>query len=461
MATAPQLLPYQPGLVDSARDTIAEGLLSLGLYKNNPYRAYRMAENLSGLMDFIPVIGDVKGGAEAADAFSEGDYATGTGLGLLTALGAFPGAGDVAAGALKSMFVTPSRVATFKHTLGDEMGLERAQELEQANVSPAEIWDKTAWFRGADGQWRTELSDKQSRWTDFAYDQLNETFDEVRPGTVNEPLMDLFEHNKLYETLPDLELVQMQLKEMPIGEAGAYTENDRLLDLVGMNPPPDYMHLPNLEVSRKNLDIMGFSPDDARMTALHEIQHAIQDLQGTARGSNQGRARHEAIDAFDVEQDFLEREMKITDRDLDPFDLAGLRREAADIFDPYKNYRLSAGEQEAFLTEGLLFKDEMDLHRLGLPAGRQGVAPYFMQTVSGMTRSPMNLRSEYPNWIRSEDPDGEVLTTLEHTGGRFINQDPTGILEGLTKEQARAVVNAHMKMFKPPWTPSAAMLARE
>lgn len=461
MATEPQLLPYQPGIVDSARDTIAEGLLSLGLYKDNPYRAYRMAENLSGLMDFIPVIGDVKGGAEAADAFSEGDYATGTGLGLLTALGAVPGLGDVAAGALKSMFISPARVATFKHTLGDEIGLERAQELEQANVSPAEIWDKTAWFRGADGQWRTELSDKQSRWTDFAYDQLNETFDEARSSSVNEPLFDLFEHNKLYETLPDLEMVQMQLKEMPIGEAGAYTENDRLLDLARMNPPPDYMHLPNLEVSRKNLDIMNFSPDDARMTALHEIQHAIQDLQGTARGSNWGRARHDAIDAFDAEEDFLTREVRVGGRDLDPLDLAGLRRDAADIFSDYKNYRLSAGEQEAFLTEGLLFKDEMDLHRLGLPAGRQGVAPYFMQTVSGMTRSPMNLRSEYPEWQRAEDAAGELLTTLEHTGGRFINQDPTGILEGLTKEQARAVVDAHMKMYKPHWPASAATLAKE
>jgi hypothetical protein len=184
-------------------------------------------------------------------------------------------------------------------------------------------------------------------------------------------------------------------------------------------------------------------------------------LQGTARGSNWNRARHDAIDAFDAEEDFLTREVRVGGRDLDPLDLAGLRRDAADILSDYKNYRLSAGEQEAFLTEGLLFKDEMDLHKLGLPAGRQGVAPYFMQTVSGMTRSPLDLRSEYPNWKKSEDAAGELLTTLEHTGGRFINQDPTGILEGLTKEQARAVVNAHMKMYKPPWTPSAAMLVKE
>jgi hypothetical protein len=73
----------------------------------------------------------------------------------------------------------------------------------------------------------------------------------------------------------------------------------------------------------------------------------------------------------------------------------------------------------------------------------------------------MNLRSEYPEWQRAEDAAGELLTTLENTGGRFINQDPTGILEGLTKEQARAVVNAHMKMYKPPLIPSAAMLAKE
>ena len=435
MATAPQLLPYQPGIVDSARDTIAEGLLSLGMYKDNPYRAYRMAENLSGLIDFIPVIGDVKGGAEAADAFSEGDYATGTGLGLLTALGAIPGAGDVAASALKSMFVSPARVATFKHTLGDEIGLERAQELEQANVSPAEIWDKTAWFRGADGQWRTELPDTGVAFTDDAFQNYHDSAD-YGFGT---PLFDSFIHPTLQETLPDLSKVQLDMNPlMDGGYAGMY--HDQVHGLIKHIEDPDSFPLaPKIEMPAGVLGVEG-DLIDANRTMIHEMQHAVQDLQGLNRGSNEGVARHSAIDAYDAEHAFLEGEMKHGDKDFDPLDLSWLRRQSADIMTPYKNYRLSAGEQEAFLTDRLLGYTDLDRYELGLPATRKGVAPYFTQHVYGGVRNPPEYLLNNPWGEGNLTPSTKLDYKLENIGSRFANQDPTGLLEGVTTpEEAESV----------------------
>jgi len=446
MATAPQLLPYQPGIVDSARDTIAEGLLSLGLYKDNPYRAYRMAENLSGLMDFIPVIGDVKGGAEAADAFSEGDYATGTGLGLLTALGAIPGAGDVAAGALKSMFVSPARVATFKHTMGDEMGLERAKDLEQIKAPPAEIFEKTAWFRGADGQWRTELPDVGVDFTDDAFYRYHD--DGGQKYGMGDELFNLFKHPALQETLPELGHVRLEMTPAGAGDyAGMYYDQAHGL-IKHIEDPDSFPAVPKIVMGVDPLDAFGDLREGQR-TMIHEIQHAVQDLQGLNRGSNEGIARHQAIDAYDAEHAFLEGEMRHGDKDYDPLDLSWLRRQSADIMTPYKNYRLSAGEQEAFLTDRLLGYTDLDRLEFGLPAGRRGVAPYFTQHVYGGVRNPPEYLLNNPWGEGDLTPSPRLDYNLENIGSRFANQDPTGLLEGVTTPEEAQKVFMKILRSKP------------
>lgn len=428
MATDPQLVPYEPGLVDSATNSMAEGLLGLGLYKNNPYRAYRMAENLSGLMDFVPFLGDAKGGAETVDAAAEGNYGEAAVLGLLTALGAIPGAGDVAAGALKSMFLTPSRVATFKHTLGDADDLEQAKRMDDVETPAAEIWDLTGWFKGADNKWRTELSDNESRWTDSAYDLLNETWDEQGTEDFTRQITELLEHDKLYETLPHLGLIDLSIRDLPPFQGGHYEEGvDSLFnipDLLDRSPDAMY-HVPTVVVDRQGLDISGFNPDRPRAIALHEIQHAIQDLQGLNRGANEGSIRYQASDAVEAERDALRRNPSI----LDPVDSLLQRETSLNLLSPYKSYRLSAGEQEASLTERMMRLGDMERYKAGLPASRTGVDPYFMQHVYGMSR----------------DNKG-VLDALENTGERFENLDPTGLLEGLKPEEA---MFDYLRGYKP------------
>jgi len=96
----PQLLPYQPGFIESARDKIASGLLGMGLYEDNPYAAYRAAEGLLSVVDFLPGIGDAKGAVETVDAANKGDYATAGLMGAATAAGVVPVLGDAASAVL-------------------------------------------------------------------------------------------------------------------------------------------------------------------------------------------------------------------------------------------------------------------------------------------------------------------------------------------------------------------------
>lgn len=81
--------------VEQAKYKLAEYLYKTGAYGNFG-GAYKAADSISGIMDFLPGVGDVKGAVEARDAFAQGKNLQG---GLLTAgamLGAIPIAGDLA-----------------------------------------------------------------------------------------------------------------------------------------------------------------------------------------------------------------------------------------------------------------------------------------------------------------------------------------------------------------------------
>jgi hypothetical protein len=63
---------------------------------------YRRARNLTGVLDFLPGIGEVSGAADTVDSYNEGDY-VGTGInGLATLLGIAPVVGDSLAKGVKS-----------------------------------------------------------------------------------------------------------------------------------------------------------------------------------------------------------------------------------------------------------------------------------------------------------------------------------------------------------------------
>lgn len=86
--------PRDVGLRESLRNGLAE---ILGGDRSD----YRTAEDLMGLGDFLPVIGDAQGAVDTADSFNQGDY-IGTGVnGLATLLGSVPLIGDAASKALK------------------------------------------------------------------------------------------------------------------------------------------------------------------------------------------------------------------------------------------------------------------------------------------------------------------------------------------------------------------------
>ncbi len=221
----------------------------------------------------------------------------------------------------------------------------KASQLEKKGATPQEIWQTTGTVRGPDGQLRQEISDKASRYDPGALEDLRalDDFDYLKQ---TQPLGGTLEHSELYRAYPDLG--DMPVHFMPAermkGAFGAYS------------PKNDRMTLSDQ-----------LTPEKARSSALHEIQHAIQEREGFAVGGN---TRDFAKLAFDANQqiDTLNNQMREIVKQMDNpniarQDKAVLSSQYDDLMsqrmalvqqaqiDPMEAYGNLMGEAEARLTQ--------------------------------------------------------------------------------------------------------------
>jgi hypothetical protein len=132
LASLPQLEPYEPGMVETAVQNVAQYLKDIGATESD-YTANQMASSLSNLADFTPVVGDAKGFAETRDLIEEGSYGQAAVSGLLAALGLIPIGGDIAAAALKGALPLPFSVNR------DTGLLQRVGDPESVNTMKLDV----------------------------------------------------------------------------------------------------------------------------------------------------------------------------------------------------------------------------------------------------------------------------------------------------------------------------------
>ena len=120
----------------------------------------------------------------------------------------------------------------------------------------SDIWFDTGFIRGADKEWRTEISDKDAK---FTFEKIM-SGGNVRMDTPHK-LGNILDHPKLFKLYPEL--------------ANYSIEYDA--DLA----PGNAAFIP----TKKQILMSGQYVDDMS-TLLHEIQHAIQELEGFGKGAN-------------------------------------------------------------------------------------------------------------------------------------------------------------------------------
>jgi hypothetical protein len=187
-------------------------------------------------------------GAETAMRASEGDYAGAAEVGVPMALGMFAGPGAKTANMGK---------------------LARAQELASRGTHRDTIWNETGWFQGQDGKWRFEIDDSAARF------KREPTIPHERNVKGDMRVGDFFEHPELFSAYP--EIADAPFSQMPLHPAaGTYDRKTGMISVL-RNPPP---------------------PLSQKSVALHELQHAVQQREGFAQGSNPEVALKDAYVGF-------------------------------------------------------------------------------------------------------------------------------------------------------------------
>jgi hypothetical protein len=133
----------------------------------------------------------------------------------------------------------------------DLVALQRAEDMAAGGADNEAIRAATGWFRGPDEKWRFEIPDNAARMT----------------GMSDFPASLVMEHDDLFRAYPELRDMPVESGRPPGGGRGAYDDGRKTITLA-----PD------------------MDDPQARVTMLHELQHAIQSREGFAPGSSPTKA---------------------------------------------------------------------------------------------------------------------------------------------------------------------------
>ena len=179
--------------------------------------------------------------------------------------------------------------------------LNRANDMERQGIDAEDIRQSTGWFRGMDGKWRFEIDDStaayyrggdaQFRAMHPEYVEYQELMGKAFTGGLSDAevarlqeldsmwgrefarlsdrvkgggatLQQVYQHEELYRNYPQLRDVRVQFQDLQGGEKGYF---DR---------------------SRNTIVLSNAIRNNAGYTLLHEIQHAIQAIEGFTGGSS-------------------------------------------------------------------------------------------------------------------------------------------------------------------------------
>lgn len=231
---------------------------------------------------------------------------------------------------------TPRIFAGVKAKTADLAALDRAKALEAAGASRDQIWTETGWLNDG-GDWKFEISDKDAALSPNAVKIPEEGF--LNSYKINEAL----QHKALFDAYPEIgEKYLFTDPNMGWGEGGFIRNGNITLN---KSNPQDWLidaqkklndkldpESPNfwektaqreyetgeyktldeaLENNKQWLDwdIADLDSMKARYwnetdldTTIHELQHAVQSIEGFSRGGSPAMARYAASDAKVMEQ---------------------------------------------------------------------------------------------------------------------------------------------------------------
>ena len=196
--------------------------------------------------------------------------------------------------------------------------LDQAKAMLEKGMDEVEIWQKTGWFKDEiDDKWKFEISPRGG---------------ELKPNPPrNTVLYNILNDEKLYEAYPELQLYKVEV-------AGEY--NPAALKALGS---ADGGFIP----SQKTF-IINEKTTDFKSTLYHEIQHAIQEIEGFSPGASSKNGKY-WLAGGEVEARNVQKRMNDVSYD-------GFKNSTSMEFFPYK--------EEAQLQRMAGDKEYMEYHEL-------------------------------------------------------------------------------------------------
>lgn len=124
----------------------------------------------------------------------------------------------------------------------------------------------TGWFKGPDSQWRFEISDHDMTIDQAKFDALAaELSNAGRVSIAKIPIDEIVDHPRLFEAYPELREIEFSVKRYPFDFDGSVN---------GWFEP------------RNNRLFITPNNKNPRKTIAHELQHAVQEIEGFASGGS-------------------------------------------------------------------------------------------------------------------------------------------------------------------------------
>ncbi|MDU2008918.1 MAG: LPD23 domain-containing protein [Campylobacter concisus] len=120
--------------------------------------------------------------------------------------------------------------------------LSKAKSMLEKGEDEVKIWQSTGWYKDKDGAWKFEIDDNPAKIKNQNADKLG----------------DLLEHKELFKAYPELKDIKIK----------------KIIDEKGEN-------LGYYDPNKKEIGINNIGD---KSTLMHEVQHAIQDIEGFAKG---------------------------------------------------------------------------------------------------------------------------------------------------------------------------------
>ena len=153
--------------------------------------------------------------------------------------------------------------AGVKARTAEKSKLADAVKMEQGGVDTEKIRQDTGWFLGMDNKWRFEIDDSKMK-IKIPPHELSGEFLSRQDGIIL--LNEILEHPDLFKAYPEIKNLKVKRTPSNVNASAVYNRKENTLSL-------NYAKFVNTDKQVKEI-------------LLHEIQHAIQETEGFAKGGS-------------------------------------------------------------------------------------------------------------------------------------------------------------------------------